>query len=93
MEITPKEHQRTTTKKGQLQRSLALIKCPHCGNNSDFLEVADNVLLTTHYRQNGDGSFTQEGDESQIMGEIKLFCAECNADLSQYHGRFLEMLF
>ncbi|MDZ7640526.1 MAG: hypothetical protein U5J62_00625 [Desulfurivibrio sp.] len=92
MEIIPKE-QKTTTPKGQLQRRLALIKCPHCGNSADFLEVADNVLLTTHYRQNPDGSFTQEGDESQIMGEIKLFCAECNADLSQYHSRFLEMLF
>lgn len=77
----------------QLSRNLALIKCPHCGNDSDFLEVADNVVLTTHYRQNRDGSFTQESDESQIMGEIRLYCGECHHDLSHFHSRFLEMLF
>lgn len=80
-------------KKREISRNLALIKCPNCGNDTDFLEVADDVILTTHYRQNRDGSFTQEGDESQIMGEIKLFCAECNTDLSRFHSRFLEMLF
>jgi len=90
MEVTPKpEHD----KRRQLRQILSLIKCPHCGNDTDFVEVADDVILTTHYRQNRDGSFTQESDESQIMGEIKLYCGECNADLSRFHSRFLEMLF
>lgn len=69
------------------------IVCPHCGNDSDFMEVADGVILTTRYNQNDDGSFTQLDDESEILGEIHFFCGECNADLSHFHKRFLEMLF
>ena len=69
------------------------ITCPKCGNDTDFFEVADGVILTTRYVQNDDGSFTQEGDESQILGEIKFYCGECNTDLTQFHQRFLEMLF
>lgn len=69
------------------------ILCPTCGNDSEFLEVADGVILTTRYMQNEDNSFTQEGDESQILGEIRLYCGECNSDLSSFHQRFLEMLF
>ena len=69
------------------------IVCPNCGNDQEFLEVADGVILTTRYIQNDDNSFTQEGDDSQILGEIRFYCGECNTDLSQYHQRFLEMLF
>lgn len=69
------------------------ITCPNCGNDVDFFEVADGVILTTRYVQNSDGSFSQKGDESQILGEIRFFCGECNSDLSQFHQRFLEMLF
>ena len=69
------------------------ITCTSCGNDNDFVEVADNVVLTTRYVQNEDGSFIQDGDESQIMGEIKFYCAECNADLTSSHNRFMEMLF
>ncbi len=69
------------------------IACPECGNDSDFFEVADGVILTTRYIQNNDGSFSQDGDESQILGEIRFFCAECNHDLTQFHQRFVEMLF
>ncbi len=94
MEIaTHRGEKKEAPKKRRISRNLTLIKCPHCGNDREFLEVADNVILTTNYHQNNDGSFTQEGDESQIMGEIKLYCAECNNDLSQFHSRFLEMLF
>lgn len=69
------------------------ITCPHCGNDSDFMEVADGVILTTRYNQNNDGSFTQLDDESEILGEIRFFCGECNAELTHFHKRFLEMLF
>jgi len=75
------------------KNSSMRITCPDCGNDSEFLEVADGVIITTRYLQNSDCSFTQEGDESQVLGEIKLFCGECNSDLSQFHQRFLEMLF
>jgi ssDNA-binding Zn-finger/Zn-ribbon topoisomerase 1 len=74
------------------QNNLRII-CPNCGNDSDFFEVADGAILTTRYIQNPDGSFSQEGDESQILGEIHFFCAECNEDLSLHHQRFVEMLF
>ena len=70
-----------------------LITCSNCGNNTDFFEVADGVILTSRYIQNSDGSFEQDGDESQILGEVRLFCAECNEDLTAFHQRFVEMLF
>jgi len=69
------------------------IICPECGNDEDFVEVAENVIITTLYTQNLDGSFTLEEDDSQVLGELKLICAQCEADLSQFHGRFAEMLF
>jgi hypothetical protein len=69
------------------------IVCPHCGNDHDFIEVADDVIITTRYLQNNDCSFNQAGDESQVMGDISFFCGECNADLTLFHPRFLEMLF
>ncbi len=69
------------------------IVCPDCGNNSDFLEVADNAVLTTRFIQNEDGTFSQELDDSQILGEIRFYCGECGADLTHFHKRFLEMLF
>ena len=83
-----RENERRSTRK-----NIMRIKCPSCGNDAEFLEVADGVVLTTRYVQNEDGSFSQEGDESQILGEIKFYCGECNADLTEYHQRFLEMLF
>ena len=69
------------------------IICPECGNDEKFVEVAENVVITTLYSQNLDGSFTLEEDDSQVLGALKLICAQCEADLSQYHGRFAEMLF
>lgn len=75
-----------------IQNNL-LIVCPECGNNSEFIEVAEGAVLTTRYIQNNDGSFSQELDDSQVLGEIKFFCGECSADLTNFHKRFLEMLF
>ncbi len=75
------------------QNSCLRITCPDCGNDSEFFEVADGVIITTRYLQNNDCSFVQDGDESQVLGDIKLFCGECNADLSNFHQRFMEMLF
>jgi transposase-like protein len=81
-------------KKTRSQKKLSMrIVCPHCGNDTDFFEVADGVILTTRYLQNPDLSFSQRGDESQILGEIRFFCGECNSDLSHFHQRFLDMLF
>lgn len=75
------------------KNSCMRIVCPECGNDVDFVEVADDVIITTRYIQNEDSSFIQEDDESQVLGEIKFYCGECNADLSHFHQRFLEMLF
>ena len=69
------------------------ISCPVCGNDEDFFEIADGVILTSRFLQNEDGSFTRDGDESQILGEIKFFCGECESDLTQFHQHFLDMLF
>ncbi len=69
------------------------IVCPQCGNDEDFYEVAENVILTTLYTQNKDGSFTPLEDNSQVLGAMKLICAQCSKDLSLFHQRFSEMLF
>jgi len=69
------------------------IACLDCGNNKEFLEVSEGVILTTRFIQNKDGSFSQELDDSQVMGEVKFYCGDCGADLTQFHKRFLEMLF
>jgi hypothetical protein len=73
--------------------SCVRIVCPECANDIDFIEVAEDVIITTRYLQNGDGSFSQDDDESQVLGPIKFFCGECDADLTEFHQRFLEMLF
>jgi len=75
------------------QNACLKIQCPECGNDTDFIEVAEDVIITTRYIQNADCSFTQEEDESQVLGDIKFFCSECNADMTMFHQRFMEMLF
>ncbi len=69
------------------------IMCPYCGNDEDFLELAENVTITTRYVQNEDGSFTPVADDTQVFGEIRFSCGKCGADLTKYHKHFLEMLF
>jgi uncharacterized OB-fold protein len=69
------------------------ISCPHCGNDTDFYEVAEEVTITTSYVQNEDGSFTIVNDRSEILGEVRFFCGECHQEISQFHDRFLQMLF
>lgn len=69
------------------------IACPECGNDEEFYEIAENAIITTLYTQNDDGSFTPQEDTSQILGDIKLICGQCNKDLTMFHQRFSEMLF
>ncbi len=69
------------------------LTCPNCGNDDDFYEIAEDVTITTRYIQNIDGSFTPEEDNSQVLGEIKLVCGQCQEDLSEFHHHFSEMLF
>lgn len=83
----------TYQKEHRNKKHCMRIVCPHCGNDHDFIEVADEVIITTRYIQKNDCSFAQAGDESQVMGDISFFCGECNADLTLFHPRFLEMLF
>ena len=67
--------------------------CPSCGNDNDFYEIAEDVTITTRYIQNLDGSFTPEEDTSQVLGEIKLICGQCQEDMSSFYQHFSEMLF
>jgi hypothetical protein len=70
-----------------------LLRCPHCGNASNFFEISDDVITTTHYIQNEDGSFTLEEKTSQSLGDVKFFCGNCEEDLTSLHQRFSEMIF
>jgi hypothetical protein len=69
------------------------ISCPNCGNDTEFYEVAEEVTITTFYVQNEDGSFTAVNDRSEVLGEVHFFCGECHQEISQFHDRFLQMLF
>ncbi len=69
------------------------ISCPHCGNDTDFYEVAEDVTITTFYVQNEDGSFSVADDRTEIRGEVKFYCGECHQEISQFHDHFLQMLF
>lgn len=69
------------------------ITCPHCGNDRDFFELANDVVLTTFYSQNSDGSFSKENSSTEINGDMLLFCGACQEELSCYHQRFREMIF
>ncbi len=69
------------------------LTCPRCGNTEEFVEVAANVQVTNHYRQNRDGSFSVVRSETEINGEVKLFCARCSTDLSDFHAHMQEMTF
>lgn len=70
-----------------------LLKCPYCNNETNFFEISDDVITTTHYVQNRDGSFTEEKRSAQSLGDVKLFCGNCEEDLSSFYERFSEMIF
>ena len=74
-------------------RPLGRIVCPNCGNDKDFVEVARNVIVTTRYVQNDDGSFTPEEGDSEVQGEVGLYCGQCDADVTAFHSHLLEMTF
>jgi hypothetical protein len=69
------------------------LMCPFCGNDTEFFQIAEDAIITTYYRQNADGSFTQEVNESQVLGDIKLFCGSCEEELPEFLDRFTEMVF
>ncbi len=70
-----------------------LLRCPQCGNESDFFEVTDDVVTTTYYTQNSDGSFSISHRNSESLGGVRLFCGNCEEDLTSFHPRFVEMIF
>ncbi len=69
------------------------LTCPFCNNDSEFFEIAEDALITTYYGQNEDGSFTANDQNSEILGNISLFCGGCGENLDEYHERFREMIF
>lgn len=89
-----KSHTKKVHRLGDVHNSGAnRLVCPECGNDQEFYEVADGVVLTSRFIQNQDGTFSQDEDDSQIFGEVKLFCGDCSSDLTEFHKHFLEMLF
>ncbi|MHB8811478.1 MAG: hypothetical protein ACYC9M_15935 [Desulfobulbaceae bacterium] len=74
-------------------RPLGRIVCPNCGNDREFVEVARNVVVTTRYVQNDDGSFTPDEGESEVLGKVGLYCSQCDADVSIYHNHLMELIF
>ena len=70
------------------------LTSPYSGNDKELFQIAEDANITTHFRQNTDGSFTQEENESQVLGDIKLFCGNCEEELPpEFLDRFTEMVF
>jgi DNA-directed RNA polymerase subunit M/transcription elongation factor TFIIS len=69
------------------------LTCPFCDNDSEFFEVAEDAIITTYYSQNKDGSFTANDQNSEILGNVRLYCGSCGENLDLYHQRFREMIF
>ena len=74
-------------------KPIGRIICPHCGNDHDFIEIAHDVVVTSRYIQNDDGSFTPEENDSEILGKVGLFCSKCETDVSVFHNHLMEMIF
>jgi len=70
-----------------------LLRCPECGNDREFVEVSGEVVTTTFYQQNPDGSFTPVDQESEQTDSPRLYCGNCEKDLSALYERFAEMIF
>jgi len=89
------DHKKRKMKKVQVPsgRPLGRIVCPNCGNDQDFVEIARNVVVTTTYIQNDDGSFTPDEGESEVLGKAGLFCGQCETDVSYFHSHLMEMIF
>jgi len=82
-------------KKVQVSTSkpLGRIICPSCGNDQEFIEIARDVIVTTRYIQNDDGSFTPEDSESEVLGKVGLYCGQCETDVTSFHNHLMEMIF
>ncbi len=74
-------------------RPAGHLYCPACGNSQEFVEQALDVIVTTRYHQNLDGSFIPEENNTEILGEVFLLCGKCGSNMTKYHGHFLEMVF
>ena len=74
-------------------KPLGRIICPHCGNDREFIEIARDVVVTTRYVQNDDGSFSPDESDSDIHGKVGLYCSQCEADVSFFHSHLMEMIF
>ena len=74
-------------------KPIGRIVCPNCGNDRDFIEVAQDVVVTTRYSQNDDGSFTPSDSDSEVLGKVGLFCSQCDFDVTAFHNHLMEMIF
>lgn len=91
MSSTPRKPPRTRTLAEMV--FIPRIKCPHCGNDLEFFEVSEDAVVVTHYVQNPDSSFSIEDRSVQSTGRSRLFCGNCEEDLSGLHERFSNMIF
>ena len=60
------------------------IKCPYCGNEEEFYEVIENAAFYIHYFQKADGTLEPLEEEVEVIGPIKLFCAVCRNEMTDF---------
>jgi DNA-directed RNA polymerase subunit M/transcription elongation factor TFIIS len=70
---------------------MKTIKCPKCGNTSEFYEVSE-IVRTKHFIQQKDGKITLSHYKDNLSNErdSRIFCSRCgNEIISDYH-KFLD---
>lgn len=59
------------------------LVCPFCKNSEDFFEIIENATIIIYYLQNEEGNLETLEEEVEVLGPIKFFCGNCNADLTE----------
>jgi len=59
------------------------LVCPFCKNSEDFFEILENATLVIYYLQNEEGVLEPIEEEIEVLGPVRFFCGNCNADLTE----------
>lgn len=70
-----------------------MIKCPQCGNESNFIETHIGGYRKHQYTQESNGRLTFEGSNYDRVEDTFLNCGKCNYNISNQYRKFLEALF
>ena len=68
-----------------------MIKCPGCGNTSEFTEVLNGCCLEVTYKKKIKGWSKKESEVNpEVEYELIFECAKCGHDCTDLHEEFLD---